>query len=137
MKPILAVAAAAMKDGKILLVKRKYPPSRGKWSLAGGHVELGERLEEAVLRELKEETGVDGRIKKFLMPVEYIERRGDEVVYHYVILVYLVEVVGGAPAASDDAEEVELVPLEKALEMDLTQTTREVLGRLLAEFRNS
>ncbi|MCC6032117.1 MAG: NUDIX hydrolase, partial [Pyrobaculum sp.] len=89
--PKVAVAALAVKDGKILLVKRKYPPSAGKWSLPGGHVELGERLEEAVLRELKEETGVDGVVKGFLAPVEYIEQDGRQVRYHFVILVYLVE----------------------------------------------
>ncbi|MEM0370331.1 MAG: NUDIX hydrolase [Pyrobaculum sp.] len=137
MKPVVAVAAAAVKDGNILLIKRKYPPSKGKWSLVGGHVELGERLEDAVLRELKEETGVEGVVKKFLAPVEYIELNGSDVVHHYVILVYLVEIIGGTPAASDDAEEAALVPIEKALEMDITKTTREVLTRLLAEFQNS
>jgi 8-oxo-dGTP diphosphatase len=127
--PKVAVAALAVKDGKILLVKRKYPPSTGKWSLPGGHVELGERLEEAVLRELKEETGVDGVVKDFLAPVEYIEQDGGQVRYHFVILVYLVEAVG-EPRAGDDAAEAAFVPLEEALKMDLTKTTFEVLQKL-------
>ena len=127
--PKVAVAALAVKDGKILLVKRKYPPSAGKWSLPGGHVELGERLEEAVLRELKEETGVDGVVKGFLAPVEYIEQDGGQVRYHFVILVYLVE-AAGEPHAGGDAAEAAFVPLEEALKMDLTKTTREVLQQL-------
>ncbi|MFZ8807595.1 MAG: NUDIX hydrolase [Pyrobaculum sp.] len=127
--PKVAVAALAVKDGKILLVKRKYPPSAGKWSLPGGHVELGERLEEAVLRELKEETGVDGVVKGFLAPVEYIEQDGGQVRYHFVILVYVVE-AAGEPHAGDDAAEAAFVPLEEALKMNLTKTTFEVLQKL-------
>ncbi len=127
--PKVAVAALAVKDGKILLVKRKYPPSAGKWSLPGGHVELGERLEEAVLRELKEETGVDGVVKGFLAPVEYIEQDGGQVRHHFVILVYVVE-AAGEPRAGGDAAEAAFVPLEEALKMDLTKTTREVLQQL-------
>ena len=127
--PKVAVAALAVKDGKILLVKRKYPPGAGKWSLPGGHVELGERLEEAVLRELKEETGVDGVVKGFLAPVEYIEQDGGQVRYHFVILVYLVEATG-EPHAGGDAAEAAFVPLEEALKMDLTKTTFEVLQKL-------
>jgi len=130
-RPVVAVAAAVVKDRKILLVKRKYPPSAGKWSLPGGRVELGERLEDAVLRELREETGIEGVVKKFLAPVECIEREGNRVKYHFVILVYLVE-GDGTPRASDDAEDAAWVELEKALELDLTKTTREVL-KLLAE----
>lgn len=124
-----------MKNGEVVLVKRKYPPNPGKWSLPGGHVELGERLEEAGLRELREETGLTGRVVKFLQPVEYIERDGSRIAYHFVILVYLVEIEDDArPTARDDAEDVVIVPVRKALEMDLTKTTREVLERLLSEF---
>mgnify|MGYP001772616424 FL=1 len=132
--PKIAVAAVAVKDGRVVLVKRKYPPSAGKWSIPGGHVELGERLEDAVLRELKEETGLTGRVVGFLKPVEYIEVEEGEVRYHFVILVYKVDIVGDAePRAGDDAEEAVAVPLEKALEMDLTKTTREVLAGLLSQ----
>ncbi len=132
--PKVAVAAVVIKDGRVVLVKRKYPPSAGKWSLPGGHVELGERLEDAVLRELKEETGLTGRVVGFLRPVEYIEAEGGEVKYHFVILVYKVDIVGDAePRAGDDAEEAVAVPLEKALGMDLTKTTREVLAGLLPQ----
>ncbi|MGB9705536.1 MAG: NUDIX hydrolase [Pyrobaculum sp.] len=134
-RPAVAVAAVAVKNGEVVLVKRKYPPNPGKWSLPGGRVELGERLEEAVLRELREETGLTGRVVKFLQPVEYIEREGPRVNYHFIILVYLVEVEGDAsPTASDDAEDVAVVPVGKALEMDLTKTTREVLEKLLSKF---
>jgi len=80
-----------------------------------------------VLRELKEETGVDGVVKGFIAPVEYIEQDGGQVRYHFVILVYLVE-AAGEPRAGDDAAEAAFVPLEEALKMDLTKTTREVLG---------
>jgi ADP-ribose pyrophosphatase len=110
--------------------KEEIPANPGKWSLPGGHVELGERLEEAVLRELREETGIGGVVKKFLAPVEYIETEGARVKYHFVILVYLVEAAEGEPRAGDDAEDALFIPLEEALKMDLTKTTREILQSL-------
>ncbi len=129
-KPTVAVAAVATSGRSVLLVKRKYPPNAGKWSLPGGYLELGERLVDGVLRELREETGVGGVVERFMTPVEYIESDGDGVRYHFVILVYLVRITGGNLRASDDADEVALVPIEKAFEMDLTETTREVLRQV-------
>lgn len=127
-RPAVAVAAVAARGREVLLIRRRYPPNAGKWSLPGGYLELGESLVEGVLREVREETGVNGVVKRFIAPVEYIEKEGDRVRYHFVILVYLVEIDGDTtPRASDDAEEAALVPIEEAVKMDLTKTAREVL----------
>lgn len=136
----MAVAALVLREGQVLLVKRKNPPNAGKWSLPGGIVELGERLEEAVLRELREETGLAGRVTGFVRPVEYLELDGNgRVAFHYVILVYRVEAEPGELRAGDDAAEACFFPLEEAAEReDVTRTTREVLRPLLSpEFRPS
>ena len=59
-KPIVGVGAVILDDDRILLEQRKNEPSKGKWSVPGGLVELGESLEDAVVREVKEETGLTG-----------------------------------------------------------------------------
>jgi 8-oxo-dGTP diphosphatase len=58
-RPYLAVSAAIFRDGKVLIVRRARPPANGLYTLPGGGVELGETLEEAVIREVKEETALD------------------------------------------------------------------------------
>ena len=58
-RPIVGVGAVIVQDGKVLVVKRKYEPLAGRWSLPGGTLELGETLEEGVAREMREETGLE------------------------------------------------------------------------------
>ncbi|MCC6021227.1 MAG: NUDIX hydrolase [Thermoproteaceae archaeon] len=132
MAPQVAVAALVVKNGAVLLVRRGQEPGAGKWSLPGGRVEPGERLEDAVLRELEEETGLRGVVKGLLGISEYIEREGGGVKHHFVILIYRVDVAGGGePRASGDAAGAAFVPLEEALRMELTHTAREALRVLL------
>ena len=65
-RPYLAVSAAIFRDGKVLIVRRARPPANGLYTLPGGGVELGETLEEAVIREVKEETALDVAIDHLL-----------------------------------------------------------------------
>ena len=64
--PIPATASVIIKNNKVLLVKRKYDPKKGQWCLPGGFIELNETPENACLRELKEETGLSGKIDKLI-----------------------------------------------------------------------
>ncbi|MDW8010472.1 MAG: NUDIX domain-containing protein, partial [Sulfolobales archaeon] len=83
---IAAVAAVLLRDGRILLVKRKYPPAIGKWSLPGGVIESGEKLVEAAKRELKEETGLDAEPLGILWILNNIVMdTSGRVKYHYLI----------------------------------------------------
>lgn len=106
-RPVLGVGALIFENGKILLVERAGEPLRGWWSLPGGGVETGETLEEAVRREVREETGleVDG-----LSILEIFERimRDEEgkAEYHYVLIDYICRPVGGLLNAGDDAGQV-------------------------------
>lgn len=129
--PLLGVSALVIDKGRVLLVRRASDPGKGLWSLPGGLVEVGESLKDAVLRELKEESGIVGDVKRLLDVGEYIERdeRGS-VRYHYVLLVFLVEPRGGTPRPASDVLEVAYVTLDEALNMPLTKTTRKVLSAL-------
>ncbi|RLI05849.1 NUDIX hydrolase [Candidatus Bathyarchaeota archaeon] len=72
--PTLASSTLIEQNGKILLIKRKYEPGTGKWALPGGLVEFGETVEEAAIREAKEETGLNIKIKKLLGVYNLITR---------------------------------------------------------------
>lgn len=130
-QPIVSVGALVLKDGKILLVKRANEPGKGRWSIPGGVVELGERLEDAVKREVKEETNLDVSVGKMLDVVEVIRRDGmGNVVFHYVIIDYIASVVGGELFPSSDVEDARWVTIDEALNMDITESLRMMLKKI-------
>jgi len=111
--PIVGIGAVVVEQGRVLLVQRGHEPLKGKWSLPGGKLELGESLTQGVAREVREETGL---IVKALELVELIDRihresglAGESVRYHYVIADYLCRVVGGTLHAASDADAVRWV----------------------------
>ena len=108
--PIVGVGAIIVDAGRVLLVQRGQEPSKGKWSLPGGMLELGESLHEGVVREVQEETGLKVKPVELIELLDRIVREenpeGKRVRYHYVIADYLCRVVGGSLHASSDAEAV-------------------------------
>jgi 8-oxo-dGTP diphosphatase len=105
-RPEVCVGAIVVEDDNLLLVRRGRGAAAGWWSVPGGRVELGETLGEAVVRELREETGLEGICDRF---VGWVERIDDE--HHFVILDFTVTVLPGEPRAGDDAAEVRWVPV--------------------------
>jgi 8-oxo-dGTP diphosphatase len=103
--PILGVSIAVFRDGRVLLATRTKPPSDGVFSLPGGHVETGESLEQAALRELEEEVGVKAQIVGFNRAVEMITH-GSELRQHYVVLSYVGLWSSGEPRPGPEAGEV-------------------------------
>lgn len=98
--PALTVDGILIEDGCILLIQRKHSPFLGSWALPGGFVEYGEKTEDALIREMSEETGLKIKIHALLGVYSDPSRdpRG-----HTVTVVYLVEPVGGVVNAGDDA----------------------------------
>ena len=91
--PGVGCGAAIVGDGLLLLVKRKRPPEAGCWSLPGGKVDFGERIEDAILREIDEEVGVEIALTKSLGFVETIGLDDQ----HWISPIYLAEIVSGEP----------------------------------------
>lgn len=107
--PLVCVGGVAVRDGSVLLVRRGRPPGQGLWAFPGGRVEPGERLGDAVERELAEETGLSVRCGGLVGVTEHISDS-----LHFVILDYTVECDSDAvPVASDDAAEARFVDFEE------------------------
>jgi ADP-ribose pyrophosphatase len=117
------VGVVLIGEGKILLEKRKNEPGRGKWSIPGGIVELGESLERTVVRETLEETGLSVSEPE---PIDVINQvtldENGKVKYHFVIIDYFVKLGSGELKAASDAEELEWVAFEDVEKRDLTKS---------------
>ncbi|SHF92307.1 ADP-ribose pyrophosphatase YjhB, NUDIX family [Desulfacinum infernum DSM 9756] len=129
-RPMVGVGATVFEDDRVLLVQRGREPSLGKWSLPGGLVKLGESLEEAVRREVEEETGLQVRPVDLVACLDRVLRDEDQrIAYHYVLLDFLCEVVSGTPRAGSDVTACTFVPLNRLSSLDLTRGTKEVVLR--------
>jgi ADP-ribose pyrophosphatase YjhB (NUDIX family) len=96
-------------QGRVLLIRRGTEPLRGQWSIPGGLVDVGESLLDAVVREVREETGLLVEPVELIELLDRIHRHEGRVRYHYVIADYLCRVAGGALQAASDADAVRWV----------------------------
>ena len=124
-QPIVGVGAIIIHNGKILLEKRRNDPGKGKWSVPGGLVELGENIEETVLREVKEETNLEVENPQHVDVVTHISLdKNGKIKYHFVIIDYLVKLKRGTLKAASDAEKLQWVPFDKVEKYNLTKSFR-------------
>jgi len=124
-QPVVGIGAVIIKEGEIALIKRGNEPSKGKWTIPGGLVELGENLETAVIRETKEEVCLDVDNVQLIDVVDNIDLdEHGKVKYHYVIIEFLVHVKSGNIQAASDAEELRWVPFFEVESYNLTASFR-------------
>ena len=113
LNPALAADAAVRRGDDILLIQRKFPPMQGAWALPGGFVDQGETPEQAALRELKEEAGLEGHHPRLLMVMGDPERDPRK---HIVSVVYEIQVDAECqPHAGDDASNARFWPISTIL----------------------
>lgn len=144
--PVVGVGGVVILDGRALIIRRGSEPLKGQWSIPGGTLELGETLEEAVCRELREETALDVRVLELIEVFERIfpdprENAGADNAqpprpqYHFVIVDYLCEAISGRPCPGSDVTDVALVREDELAPYNLTVTATRVIKKAFAMAR--
>lgn len=130
--PRVGVGGLVVDGGKLLLIKRAFEPSSGLWSIPGGLLELGESLEEAVAREVEEETGIKVEVGELLDVLNWVIRdEQGKIKYHYVLIDFLAKPVGGKLRKSRETIDVRWVKLEDLDKYALTRTARRLISKAL------
>ena len=128
--PSITTDGIILKDKQILLIKRKNEPFKGKWALPGGFVGYGEKTEDAVIREVSEETGVKTKIRTLAGVYSDPNRdpRG-----HIITIIYVLDIVEGNVKAGDDASDVKFFDVHQlpALATDHNKIINDVIKRFL------
>lgn len=134
--PIPGVAAVVIRNDAILLVKRGQEPSQGVWGLPGGVVELGETIEEAVSREVKEETGVDISPVRLLTVLDSVTKdESGKIRYHYILFEFLCKFLRGEPKASSDVQAAMWVSLNSLGSVNIMPWTRKFIYKIYLELK--
>jgi 8-oxo-dGTP diphosphatase len=129
--PVVGVGGVVVHENRVLLIKRGKEPMRGRWVVPGGTVELGETIEEALVREMKEETDLRVTPVEMLTVFDRIQRDMGEIAYHYVIVDYLCRYKGGEARAGSDAEAVAWARPDELASFDLPDKALEVVEQAL------
>lgn len=126
---LVGVGVVVVDDGRMLLVERGREPRAGTWAVPGGKVRYGERLTDAAIRELREETGLEVALGGVVWVGEAL---GDALPpeHHVVLVDFTGRVVGGQLAAGDDARSAAFVPLDQIRSLPLTPTMYSLLDKL-------
>ena len=137
-RPFLAVSAAIVRAGQVLLVRRARPPAAGLFSLPGGVVELGETLEEAVVREVREETGLTIEPVGLAGFRETIVRDGDaRIERHFVILTFAARWRGGEVKLNEEFSEARWLEPAEIAGLPTTPGLGEIVANALKRLQDA
>lgn len=126
--PIPSSHAITFRGGKVLLVRRAHQPSKGRWSVPGGMIELGETIHEAARRELREECGVEVETNEVVDVVDNIVLdESGHIRFHYVVIYLLAQYESGAVRPNSDASEARWVTREELSTLDMHPLARRVV----------
>jgi len=132
------VGAVVVVDGKVVLIRRRFDPLKGQWSLPGGAVELGETLEASVAREMQEEIGLEVEVGPVIEVFDRITKDAESrVEYHYVLVDYLCWPIAGELRAGSDVDAAVLVDPSELGPYELTKKATAVIHRGLELARDA
>ena len=136
-RPYVGIGGIIVHEGRVVLVKRRFEPLAGQWSIPGGAVETGETLEACLIREMAEETGFVvevGPVVEVLDRITHDEQ--GRVLYHFVLIDYLCWPVGGELRAGSDVAEAVLAERSELAHYELTEKALSVIERALEMARD-
>ncbi|RCK21717.1 NUDIX hydrolase [Thalassospira lucentensis] len=129
-RPIIGVGAVVWHDDQVLLIKRGKEPNIGSWSLPGGAQELGETLEQAVRREILEETGIEISPPILVDTVDLISPAPNGIIqYHYTLIDFTAEAIGEGLCAGGDVADAQWVDATKLAPYKLWNKTIEMIEK--------
>ena len=122
-RPVAATIAVVIRQGRVLLVRRRNPPDAGRWGFPGGKIEFGETVLAAAERELFEETAVRAKAQQVFTAVDALDFDGERAVRaHFILVAVLCRWVSGQPVAGDDALEADWFDLKTLDEANLAMS---------------
>jgi len=131
--PLVGVGGFIHRDGKVLLIKRKFEPNKGKWAPPGGLLEVGEDPEEAARREVREELGLEVQVEGLLQVANEVIRDDDgRIKFHFVLVDYLMRPLGEKVTLNEESEEFGWFGPSQIEQMDTTANTK-LVARKFAE----
>lgn len=126
--PIVGVGGVVIRGNSVLLIRRGSEPLKGEWSIPGGMLELGESLQEGVQREVLEETGLNVNPLEVLTVFDRVQKNGERVQYHYVIVDYVCQLTGGRLKPGSDVLDARWVERENLASYRITHKAAEVIA---------
>lgn len=136
-RPFVGIGGVIVHEGRVVLVKRRFEPLAGQWSIPGGAVEAGETLEACVAREMAEETGYLVEVGPVVEVLDRITHDDEgKVQYHFVLIDYLCWPIGGELRAGSDVAEAVLAERSELAQFSLTEKALAVIERALEMARD-
>ena len=136
-RPYVGIGGIIVHEGRVVLVKRRFEPLAGQWSIPGGAVETGETLDACLIREMAEETGFVVEVGPVVEVLDRITHDDEgRVLYHFVLIDYLCWPVGGELRAGSDVAEAVLAEPSELANYQLTEKALAVIERALEMARD-
>ncbi len=136
-RPYVGIGGIIVHEGRVVLVKRRFEPLAGQWSIPGGAVETGETLDACLVREMAEETGFVVEVGPVVEVLDRITHDDEgKVLYHFVLIDYLCWPVGGELRAGSDVAEAVLAEPSELVQYQLTEKALSVIERALEMARD-
>lgn len=126
--PRVAVGAVLFDNDRVLLVKRSNDPAKGMWAVPGGKIQPGETMQQALVREIKEETGLVIEVGDIVYVFDVIKHNEkNKITFHYVIIDFLCDLTSGELRAGDDAQEARWISRRELNQLNVNEKTKSML----------